>query len=78
MSNAINTAWINDELAVVRARLLDADSFVRSGGSDGTSLTNEGRRDLEARHDQLCRMLDRLQRPRSMFRRGVVRGLGGY
>lgn len=68
-------AHYQQELALVRARLLAADSFTRSAGSDGTNLTNEARKELEQREAWLASMVDRASGNSPMFARGRVRGL---
>ena len=68
-------AHYQHELDLIRARLLSADSFVRSAGSDGTNISNEDRKSLERREAWLSSMVERLENRGSMFARGRVRGL---
>lgn len=68
-------AHYQQELVLVRQRLLSADSFTRGAGSDGSNLTNEARKDLEDRESWLSSMIERLENRGSMFARGRVRGL---
>lgn len=70
-----STSAIQVEIDLIEARLQSADSFVRSGGSDGAQLSYEARSDLESRLDRLYRHLDRASGRAPMFVRGVVRGL---
>jgi len=68
-------AAIETEISVLESRLSSADSFTRSAGSDGVSLTSEGRRDLERRLDHLYVQLDRASGRSPRASRGRVRGL---
>ena len=70
-----STAHIDAEIAVIETRLAAADHYVRSGGSDGTSITHEARSDLEKRLDRLYIQKDRLDGTAPMVSRGRLAGL---
>lgn len=69
-------AQIQAEITIIEDHLASADSLTRGVGSDGTSLTNEARKDLETRLDKLYMQLGRANGSNPMLTRGSVRGLG--
>jgi hypothetical protein len=63
------------ERDLITTHLLSAESFVRSGGSDGASLTREDRASLAKRRDMLDTMIARRNGTAPMITRGRLRGL---
>lgn len=72
---ALSLAFVQSQKALIEARLAEADSFVVSGGSDGTSLTNFDREKLMQQLLQLSAMEDRIGGRAPMQVRGRLVGL---
>lgn len=73
---ALSLGFITAQKALIEARLAEADSFVVSGGSDGTSLTNFDREKLMDQYLKLCALEERVSGRSPMFARGRIIGLG--
>ena len=70
---ALSLAFVQSQKALIEARLAEAESFVVSGGSDGTSLTNFDREKLMQQLLTLSAMEDRISGRGRMMMRGRLR-----